>query len=765
MGNLLRRLGLILTPLAAAAAVGAALGHTGIGRGLDLRLAEYRDFARTRPASGEVHIVEIDARSIAALRRWPWPRSFHGAAVDRLREAGARTIAFDIDFSSASTPSEDSAFAAALARAGGAVILPTFFQQAAYGSAQTLDAVPIPVLADNGFLATANVIHDPDGALRLMPFGGETMGIPRPSLASLIAERTDSADGSFAIDYGIDPATIPRHSFIDLIRGRIDPRVFEGRRVLIGSTAVELGDHYAAPGHGILPGVVVQALSAETLIAGSERKPWGQLPALVGTLLLVAASGALRARWRIAALSTGLLALPAASFAADIWLARSMEIVPALGALVCALAFGAAALHRARSRADAETGLPNLAALEDAAVPLGEVRIVVARIGGYVALSAALGPRGTAELVIRVAERLRLGSGAEIVYRSDETGLAWIVPAGSDVSLDGLAAFVRDQLAGKRRVEVPLHFGIASGRAVEARQLVANAAVAAIQAEGSGRRWQAFTDRDSAAIAEAVELMGDLDEAFASGTIYNHYQPKLDLASGRITAVEALVRWQHPRRGALAPDQFVPLIEAHGRARDLTVHVLGRALADAAAWRLDGIDLGVAVNVTADLLGDSAFMAELRLIVAQSEVPPERLTIEVTETAAMDGAEAAIAGLEEWRRLGSGVSIDDFGTGQSSLGYIRMLPATELKIDRSFVADCARSPRNAIMVRSTIAMAHELGLKVVAEGVEDDACLATLREMGCDLAQGYLISRAVAAQEIAALVGGGSPTAAVSASR
>ena len=763
MASVLRRLGLILAPLAAAAAVGAALLQTGTGAVFDHRLSEYRDSARSRPASGEVHIVEIDARSIAALRRWPWPRSFHGAAVDRLREAEARTIAFDIDFSSASTPAEDGAFAAALARAEGAVVLPTFFQQAAYGSAETIDAAPIPALAERAFLATANVLPDPDGALRQMPFGGDTLGIPRPSLASLIAERTDSADGTFAIDYAIDPASIPRHSFIDLLQGRVDARALAGRRILIGSTAVELGDHYSAPGHGILPGVVIQALAAETLIAGSERHPLGGLPGLAGALLVVAASLGLRAPWRIAALAAGALSLPMAAFGADIWFARSAEIVPGLGAIASALLFAAAALRRERSLADAETGLPNLAALEVASAPLPEVRIVVARISGFAGLSATLGARLMGELIGRVAERLRIGAGTDRIYRSDETGLAWIVPAGGEVSLDGLAAFVRDQLAGDRRVEVPLHFGMAHGKGADVRQLAANAALAAIQAESSGRRWQAFSDRDSEALAEALELMGDLDDAFASGTIYNHYQPKLDIASGRIVGVEPLVRWQHPERGPLAPDRFVPLIEEHGRARDLTVHVLASALIDASNWRSAGIDLGVAVNVTADLLADSGFMAELRLMVSRSEVPAERITIEVTETAAMNNPESAIAALEAWRTLGTGVSIDDFGTGQSSLGYIRMLPATELKIDRSFVADCAQSPRNAIMVRSTIAMAHELGLKVVAEGVEDQACLDALRKMGCDLAQGYLIARPMAAENVAELVA--RPFAAVSASR
>jgi EAL domain-containing protein (putative c-di-GMP-specific phosphodiesterase class I) len=320
------------------------------------------------------------------------------------------------------------------------------------------------------------------------------------------------------------------------------------------------------------------------------------------------------------------------------------------------------------------------------------------------------------------------------------------------VSLDGLAALARDQEADGRRVEVPLHFGLAAGDGAAAGQLAANAALAASQAERSGARMSRFTAKDSEEVSRNLALMGELDEAFASGAIRNFYQPKLDLAGGRIVAVEALVRWQHAERGLIPPDDFLPLIEEGGRGLDLTRHVLRDALADALVWRDAGLDLGVAVNVGASLLGETEFMSELRETVRAGRLPPERLTIEVTETAAMADPEAAIAALEAWRALGAGVSIDDFGTGQSSLGYIRMLPATELKIDRSFVADIETSPRNAIMVRSTVAMAHELGLEVVAEGVEDEACLDALRAMGCDLAQGYFIGRPQPADGIADVV-------------
>ncbi len=165
-----------------------------------------------------------------------------------------------------------------------------------------------------------------------------------------------------------------------------------------------------------------------------------------------------------------------------------------------------------------------------------------------------------------------------------------------------------------------------------------------------------------------------------------------------------------------------------------------------------GFPLGVAVNVSASLLADHAFIEEVGQIIQGSRLPSNRVTFEVTETAAMHSPERAIAALESWRGLGVSISIDDYGTGQSSLAYLQKLPATELKIDKSFVQTIGDDRRNAIMVRSTIALAHELGMKVVAEGVEDAACLALLAEMGCDTAQGYYIGRPVNADALAELL-------------
>jgi EAL domain-containing protein (putative c-di-GMP-specific phosphodiesterase class I) len=180
--------------------------------------------------------------------------------------------------------------------------------------------------------------------------------------------------------------------------------------------------------------------------------------------------------------------------------------------------------------------------------------------------------------------------------------------------------------------------------------------------------------------------------------------------------------------------------------------VLEQALEDALEWQEKGFPIGVAVNVSASLLADHGFIEQVGRIVQSSLLPAHKVTIEVTETAAMHSPERAIAALESWRKLGVSISIDDYGTGQSSLAYLQKLPANELKIDKSFILTLGEDRRNAIMVRSTVALAHELGMKVVAEGVEDAACLRLLAEMGCDTAQGYYIGRPVAAETLTELL-------------
>ncbi len=760
-----RRRGLLV---GAALFLGVMTLLTGAGAGLDRMLRDVRDSLRAHPASGDVHIVEIDGRSLAELDRWPWPRSIHAAAIDRLHQAGVRSIAFDVDFSARSEPAEDAAMAAALARAGRSVVLPTLRQPAGAGSSEEIETVPIKPLADSAFLAAVNVRPDRDGYIRSMPLGIETQGTPRPSLASMVAEKASEIGRHFEVDYSIDPASIPRHSMVDLVRGQVPSEKLAGKRVIIGATAVEMGDRYPVPRHGVIYGVVIQALGAETLMQGPvPQQRSGVWPLLLALLaaLLVAQPG--KRKVRIGAFATlGLAVLTMPLVGEAVW-ATSFPIAPALAALSAATAIGGGLVltERLQQRAmtDPGTGLPNLAALCAAADGCPGANIIVGRIDRFSTIASGLGPTATTNLLLRVADRLRFANRHATIYRTDEATLGWIEEGGDEEDLaeriEAITALMRSPVDCGRLIDVALTFGLSSGDK-SAQQLVAEATFSASQAVQAGVRWQRFTEADSAATDRALALLGELDTAMASGQLWNAYQPKLDLATGRIIGAEALVRWQHPQFGPITPDQFIPIIEEHKRVGDLTVFVLDQAIEDALGWAAAGHPIGVAVNVSATLLADHGFIERIAQILQTSRLPTEHVTIEVTESAAMHSPDRAIAALESWRALGVNISIDDYGTGQSSLGYLQMLPATELKIDKSFVQSIGTDRRNAIMVRSTVALAHELGMKVVAEGIEDAACLELLREMGCDTAQGYHIARPMPAEALTEHLSQGSRLAA-----
>jgi diguanylate cyclase (GGDEF)-like protein/PAS domain S-box-containing protein len=238
-----------------------------------------------------------------------------------------------------------------------------------------------------------------------------------------------------------------------------------------------------------------------------------------------------------------------------------------------------------------------------------------------------------------------------------------------------------------------------------------------------------------------LALIGELRRALDGNELVVHYQPQADVATGEVRKVEALVRWQHPQRGLLGPDQFIPLAEQTGLIRSLTRHVLNAALAQCRAWRDAGRRLGVAVNITARELIDLHFPDEVEGLLAKWGVDAAQLELEITETTIMTDLPRARSILARLQGIGVRLAIDDFGSGHSSLGYLKRLPIDVLKIDKSFVQGMGEDVGDAAIVRSTIDLGHSLGLEVVAEGVENEQDKRRLEQLGCDAFQGYYLGR------------------------
>jgi diguanylate cyclase (GGDEF)-like protein len=288
--------------------------------------------------------------------------------------------------------------------------------------------------------------------------------------------------------------------------------------------------------------------------------------------------------------------------------------------------------------------------------------------------------------------------------------------------------------------------------AADAGTLLRQADVAMYLAKASHVPLEQYSpERDEYSPAR-LALAGEFRRAIDSGELVPWYQPKIDVASGRIVGAEALARWIHPVRGLVRPDEFIPIVEQTNLLRPMTLRILRGAIDTFASLNRAGLDLGISVNLSARNLLDPDIARSIASMLRASGLPSERLTVEVTESAVMSDPERAIATLGELRELGLDVSVDDFGTGHASLAYLKRLPVTELKIDKSFITHLANDSSDQSIVRSTIELGHELGLTCVAEGVEDEWTLDWLGAQSCDLAQGFLFSEAVPADEFARLV-------------
>lgn len=236
-------------------------------------------------------------------------------------------------------------------------------------------------------------------------------------------------------------------------------------------------------------------------------------------------------------------------------------------------------------------------------------------------------------------------------------------------------------------------------------------------------------------------LLGQVRRALEGDEFELHYQPKIDLRDGRVTGVEALLRWRHPEHGLLTPMNFIPLVEQTALVGPVTLHVLERALSQLVRWCERGVHLDMSVNLSARNLLDLALPSQIDELLRRHRIAPERLTVEVTESATMADPDRAAEVLCALRKRGIGISIDDFGTGNASIAYLIGLPANEIKIDRSIVTGICDDERAEAITRSMIDLARHLGLRVVAEGIETQAVLEQLTELGCDTGQGYLIAR------------------------
>jgi diguanylate cyclase (GGDEF)-like protein len=380
--------------------------------------------------------------------------------------------------------------------------------------------------------------------------------------------------------------------------------------------------------------------------------------------------------------------------------------------------------------------------------------LVLADLDGFKRVNDALGHAVGDDVLVAVAGRLRgvVRDEQEVVRLGGDEFAVLLAPltevdAGERLAERMIAALVEPISVGPVCVQIGASIGVAVRESdIDVGELLRRADVAMYQAKRRGGgylRYSAETDDND---ADQLTLLGGVPRAIADDQLLLNYQPKTN-PDGNLTGVEALVRWQHPTKGLLAPDEFLPLVEETALMKPLTVWVLQHAAAQVAQWRESGLDVPIAVNVSPRTLLDPEFVSIVDDALAANELPGASLTIEITETAILDDPDRARIVIQLLRARDVGVSIDDFGTGFTSLAHLKQLPISEIKIDQAFIAGLIESSVDHSIVAYTIRLAHDLGIPVVAEGVETVAALDELRSLGCDEFQGFLIARPLAADD------------------
>jgi EAL domain-containing protein (putative c-di-GMP-specific phosphodiesterase class I)/GGDEF domain-containing protein len=403
---------------------------------------------------------------------------------------------------------------------------------------------------------------------------------------------------------------------------------------------------------------------------------------------------------------------------------------------------------------DRETRLPNRLAFERrlAATCPRSTYVAVIGLERFAQIRTIIGYSHAESVVKLVGARLAQLAPGQPMARVSSDILAVAYPASDDgdalTRAIAIAAALEKPLSLDGQViDIGVCIGLSPPRGdqLSPADTIQRGSIALDQARGANAKQKLFDQAAYGNPAHNLSLMGEMLLALGNGAMTLVHQPKLDLRKRRILSAETLVRWRHPTRGMIPPDQFIPMAEETGQIRALTDWVLKKTIEEQQWLAARGCAIDMSINVSGRLLGDAAFAAHA-LEVLRGACGP--IGFEITETAIINNPALALRHIEMFASHGVSIAIDDYGSGLSSLAYLRQLPARELKIDKMFIENLTRGQKDALLVRSTIDLAHGLGLAVTAEGVEQPAALSLLASMGCDLAQGYLIARPLPAPEL-----------------
>ena len=737
------------------AIAGLIFGLIGFGEIAEDWLRVGRNSFHKHPASGDTVLLLIDDKSLHEVGNWPWPRKTDAELIDRLTAMGVNRIFFDVNFSFVTDPANDKALAAAFKRSG-RVILYARPKSGPVRSADKSDdgLMPLPMFTKYAKLGSASYFYNYQNAVWRVPYSMKLRGQVVPSFATELGNASGAPDQEFRVDYSIDARSLPTYPAGHVLTGRIGARELAGKDVMIGIGTDVLGDTYFIPGYGKAFGIHVHAIAGETLKHG---RPVDLGWAVSFLFAMIAAAIAVTRKnpvHRVIILTASMFAL----FVVPGFLEANLifaDVTPGIFVLLVVGTVLGWRRYRSRGLVNSISNLPNLNALYQNREGKKQA-LIAARILNYEEIQATLPMDSERQLIEQIVSRLMIGSPRRVLYQGDGGIFAWFEPPGHPFGsqLEALYALFRNPARiANMSIDLSIAFGVelGSGRSLGSR--LASALVAAEEAAHDGLKWK-YHDPDTLEDASwKLSILSQLDEAIDRGEVWVAFQPKLDLATRRIVGAEALARWTHPEKGPIAATEFVAAAEQHNRIGKLTDYVLDKAVAAATQINKRSGSFEVAVNLSARLLTDKGFTLRLSALLARHGLSPEHLTLELTETAAVAGSGEGLAMIARLRDLGVNISIDDYGTGLSTLEYLKKIPANEIKIDQSFVKGIVDNRSDRLMVQSTIGLAHSLDRKVVAEGVENNDVFDLLTTMGCDIAQGFAVGRPMSLESLVKRLG------------
>ncbi|HQV02605.1 MULTISPECIES: EAL domain-containing protein [unclassified Novosphingobium] len=728
------------------AAIDLALPLEGVFRGV-------RNQVRARPADQSVVVAAIDLKTIQAFGSDYYSREYNAKLLDQVFKAGAKRAYFDEVFSKPIDAAGDRAFAAALARNKGRVFTGAFL--APNGKGGTLEPVwPHPMFAGVTTVRSLTGDRNPASLTAELYYSDQFEGKTAPSIASDIANRHGQHGRLFLPDWSITASSVPTISVLDIVDGKVSPDELRGKDVIVGVTA-QTNDFAYVFGQGWIPGVYVHAVGAQTLKEGAPLDIGWIPPMLVAALLALAIVRERSRKKGAAIVVVAVLLAAAAPLLLDSLLIKADY-------LAAFLMFGLVTYRTASLREISEARLknagsllPNLAALREE--PLASANPIIAmRIRNYAAICASFQTGVEDELINELARRLTLPNVITTFYQAEDV-LYWLGPQLSLTELEdhlaGLARLVESQFQIRgRKLDIHIAFGVDVELARPVSNRIGGALLAADTAASKHQLVQFNSSANDEDVAWELSLMSELDAAIDAGDIWIAYQPQYNLADDTICGAEALVRWQHPVRGAISPEAFVLPAESHNRISRLTFHILEQATR--AAKPMLGLNphFRLSVNISASLLEQPQLPAEIARVLILTGFPASNLTLEVTESAPFSAHTIIAQNLAGIAAIGIDLSIDDYGTGNATLEYLRTVPCQEIKIDRRFVSGMVTNASDMLLVESTIELAHGLGRRVIAEGIEDPETLEILRSIGCDYAQGYYLAKPMRVDALATLL-------------